>query len=84
MFFSLKRWKSLLPRDNEVLIRVYATTVHAGDLRIRSFTVPRLEWLFARLYLGVRKPKRGILGMELAGEIEAVDKDLTLFKKRAP
>jgi len=70
-----------VPKDNEVLIRVYATTVHAGDLRMRSFTVPPLEWLFARIYLGVRKPKRGILGMELAGEIEAAGKDATRFKR---
>ena len=78
---QLKEVEKPVPRDNEVLVRVYSTTVHAGDLRMRSFTVPRLEWLFARLYLGVRKPKRGILGMELAGEIESVGKDVTRFKK---
>ena len=78
---QLKKVEKPVPKSNEVLIRVYATTVHAGDLRMRSFTVPRLEWLFARLYLGVRKPKRGILGMELAGEIEAAGKEVTLFKK---
>lgn len=78
---QLKEVEKPTPKDNEVLIRVYATTVHAGDLRMRSFTVRRLEWLFARLYLGVRKPKRGVLGMELAGEIEAAGKDVTLFKK---
>ncbi len=72
------------PKDNEVLISVHATTVHAGDLRMRSFTVPRLQWLFARLYLGLRKPKRAILGMELAGEIESVGKDVTLFKEGDP
>jgi NADPH:quinone reductase-like Zn-dependent oxidoreductase len=77
---QLREVEKPFPRDNEVLIRVYATTVHAGDLRMRSFTVPRLEWLFARLYLGVRKPKRGILGMELAGEIESVGKDVTRFE----
>ncbi len=68
------------PRDNEVLIKVYATTVHFGDVRIRSFNVPRAGWLFARLYLGLWKPRRPILGMELAGEIETAGKDVKRFK----
>ena len=62
------------PKDKEILIEVYATTVHVGDVRIRSFNVPRAQWLFARLYLGLTKPKRPILGMELAGEIESTGK----------
>ncbi len=69
-----------VPKDNEVLIKVHATTVTVGDTRMRSFTVPRGQWLPARIYLGIRKPKRPILGMELAGEIEAVGKDVTRFK----
>ena len=68
------------PRDNEVLIRVHATSVTIGDVRMRSFTVPRGQWLFARLYLGVLKPRRPILGMELAGEIEAIGSDVTRFQ----
>ena len=78
---QLKEVEKPAPKDHEVLIKTHATTVHAGDLRMRSFTVPRSEWLFARLYLGLRKPKRAILGMELAGEIEAIGKEVTLFKK---
>ena len=70
-----------IPKDNEVLGKIYATTVTIGDVRIRSFNVPRLQWLFARLYLGLRKPKNSILGMEIAGEIEAVGSDVKLFKK---
>lgn len=69
------------PKANEVLVKVFATTAHIGDTRMRSFNVPRSQWLFARLYLGIIKPRRKILGMELAGEVESVGKDVTKFKK---
>ena len=68
------------PRENEVLVKIYTTTVTIGDCRMRSFTVPPEQWLFARLYLGVFKPRRPILGMELAGDIEAVGAKVTRFK----
>ncbi|MHC4721987.1 MAG: NAD(P)-dependent alcohol dehydrogenase [Planctomycetota bacterium] len=78
---QLKEVDKPTPRDNEVLIRIYATTVTAGDVRMRSFTVPPLFWLAGRIALGFRKPKRTILGMEFAGQIESVGKDVKLFKE---
>ncbi len=68
-------------KEDEVLIRIVATTVHVGDVRIRKFDVPRWQWPMARLYLGVTRPKNPILGMELAGEIEAAGKDVKRFKE---
>jgi len=79
----LKEVEKPSPNGNEILIKIYATTVRAGDVRMRSFTVPGPLWerIFARLYLGITKPRRKILGMELAGEIERVGKDVTRFKQ---
>lgn len=70
------------PRDNEVLIKVRATTVTIGDTIMRSFKLPVSGWqkLMARLFLGIRHPRRPILGMELAGEIEAIGTSVTRFK----
>ncbi len=68
-----------VPRDNEILVHVRATTVTAGDTRMRSFSVPSLLWLPARMTLGFSKP-RHIFGMELAGDVEAVGKDVRRFK----
>jgi len=71
-----------LPRGNEVLIRVHVTTVHRGDSRMRGLDIPGPGWqrLLARLVLGIRRPRKAILGMELAGEITAVGQEVTRFK----
>jgi NADPH:quinone reductase-like Zn-dependent oxidoreductase len=69
-----------VPRDDEVLIRVHASTVTAADFRCRSFTVPLSFWIPARLFLGIVRPKRPILGAELSGEIVETGKDVTRFK----
>ncbi len=81
---QLKEIPKPVPGDNEVLVKVHATTVTIGDCRMRSFTVPPEQWLFARLYLGICRPRRQILGMELAGEIEALGKSVTRFRLGDP
>lgn len=69
-----------VPLDNEVLIRIHATTCHIGDTRIRSANVPPSLQLPFRLYMGILKPKRKILGMELSGVVEAVGNAVRRFK----
>jgi NADPH2:quinone reductase len=74
--FELKEVKKPTPKDNEVLIRIYATTVTAADCLMR-----RGDTIISRLFLGLRKPRRKILGTELAGEIENTGKNVKDFKK---
>jgi len=70
------------PKDNEVLIRVHATTVTAGDCEMRRLELPLMLSFPVRLYAGFLRPKRiTILGQELAGEIEEVGKHVKTFKK---
>ena len=58
------------PLDNEVLIRIHATTCHFGDVRVRGAILPLWMQLPFRLYMGFRQPKRKILGMELSGVVD--------------
>jgi len=79
---KLKEVEKPTPKDNEVLIRIYATTVTSGDCEQRSLKLPIWHVLAIRAAAGFLKPERiTILGMELAGEIEAVGKDVKRFTK---
>jgi NADPH:quinone reductase-like Zn-dependent oxidoreductase len=70
------------PKDNEVLIKVHATSVTTGDCNARGFTFVSPGFGFiARLAFGPRKPRQPILGVELSGEIIEVGKDVRRFKK---
>ncbi|MNS35836.1 alcohol dehydrogenase [compost metagenome] len=68
------------PKDDEVLIRTYATTVTQADRRVRSLDVPVGFGVIARLMFGWSKPKQPILGTELSGVVEAIGKDVRAFK----
>jgi NADPH:quinone reductase-like Zn-dependent oxidoreductase len=69
-----------VPRDNEILVKVSATTVTAGEARVRRFEVPLSFWLLARLAIGLSKPRKAIPGMVVSGEVEAVGKQVKRFK----
>jgi len=70
-----------IPRDNEVLIKIVATSVTASDCIIRGFTLPAIMWIPARLALGLTKPRKPILGLVLSGEIERAGSNVKRFKK---
>ena len=76
----LKEVEIPAPKDNEVLIKVMATTVTKYDCWARSSTAPPGFWLFSRIASGFRTPKQPILGTELAGEIESVGAEVTRIK----
>jgi NADPH:quinone reductase-like Zn-dependent oxidoreductase len=81
-----------VPKDNEVLIRVRAAAVNYGDIVARNFrnipaskfNMPLLLWFPSRIYFGLRKPKRHILGNDFSGDIESVGKNVTTLKSGDP
>lgn len=85
---QLKEVDKPIPKDNEVLIKIYATAVTASDCIIRGFNLPgdptfpkkQIMGLMMRLYVGFTKPRKPILGLVLSGEIESHGKDIKHFK----
>ena len=69
-----------VPKDNEVLIKIYATTVTAGDCEMRSLNLPLAYQLMLRMGFGFKGPRNIKTGTEVAGEIEAIGKDVKQFK----
>jgi NADPH:quinone reductase-like Zn-dependent oxidoreductase len=86
---QLKEVEKPAPKEDEILIRIYSTSVNYGDIVARNFkeisprkfNMPFLFWFFAKIFFGIRKPKITILGSEFAGEIESVGKDVKSFKQ---
>ncbi len=72
---QLAEVKKPSPKDNEVLIKIHATSATSGDARIR-----RADPFIIRLIFGFKKPRKSILGVVVAGEIEAIGKSVTKFK----
>lgn len=78
---QLKTVEKPIPKDNEVLIRIHATTVPSGDCEMRGLSGRLWHTMAIRAYAGLKTPRRiTILGMELAGEIEATGKDVKRFE----
>ncbi|MCR9250035.1 MAG: NAD(P)-dependent alcohol dehydrogenase [bacterium] len=68
------------PKENEVQLKVIATTVTKGDCELRSFKIHPLFWLPLRLYMGVLKPRVKVIGQEFSGEITAVGSEVTEYE----
>jgi NADPH:quinone reductase-like Zn-dependent oxidoreductase len=79
---ELKEVEKPIPKEDEVLIKVYAAEATKSDCELRSFTFPvKWFWLPLRIAMGLTKPKKQILGGYFAGEVESVGKDVSKFKK---
>ncbi len=78
---ELQQLDKPVPKADEILVKVRASTVTAGDCEMRSFQFPVLLWIPLRLFFGLRKPRRNVLGQEFAGEVEDTGKEQTKFKK---
>lgn len=68
------------PKEDEVLIKIHATAVTASDIFIRGSQIPIQYWIPMRLMIGLTKPRKSIIGLVLAGEIESTGKDVKRFK----
>ncbi len=69
------------PKKNEVLIKIYAANVTISDCFVRSGKVSLLLWLPMRMFVGFTRPRKSILGFEMAGEVEAIGSDVKRFKQ---
>jgi NADPH:quinone reductase-like Zn-dependent oxidoreductase len=78
---QLKEFEKPTPKDNEILVKIYAANVTNSDCFVRSGKVNFLLWLPMRIFVGFKRPRKPILGFELAGEVEAIGRNVKKFKQ---
>lgn len=78
---QIKEVEKPVPRDNDVLIKVHATTVTSGDIKSRSANYAPAPSILGRMQTGFSKPNKSIIGMELAGVVESVGGKVSKFKE---
>lgn len=79
-YLKLKDIEKPVPKDNQILIKIHATSVNAGDCEMRSLKFALFLKVFIRAYFGLVRPKGIVLGQELSGVVEAIGKNVTKFK----
>lgn len=77
---GLREVEQPVPKADEILVRIVATTVNSGDVRLRAARFPKGMALIARLAFGFSKPRQPVLGTELAGIVTAIGSDARRFK----
>jgi NADPH:quinone reductase-like Zn-dependent oxidoreductase len=77
---QLKEVEKPTPKNDEVCIKIHATAVTASDIYIRGSQIPIRFWIPMRIMLGLTKPRKSIIGLVLAGEIESAGKDIKRFR----
>ncbi len=78
---QFKEVEKPIPKDNEILVKIHAANVTISDCIVRSGKVNFLQWLPMRIFVGFTRPRKSILGFELAGVVEAIGRDIKRFKK---
>lgn len=70
-----------IPKDNEILVRIIATAVNSGDVRVRGLAVKGFMKIMMRLVLGFSKPRKSILGTVYAGIVESTGEKVSKYKR---